>query len=115
MSDVVTRIGERLRHMRKSRGLSQEQLAERSSLHTNYIGQIERGEKNLTIETLHKITRGLEVTLEEVFKHIDPTGEPTDELSEIIHMLSLRSKEDQAFILQLIRSLLNWENEKKNP
>lgn len=72
MSDVVKRVGDRIRHIRKEKGLSQEQLAERAGLHNNYVGQVERGEKNLTIETLEKIVSGLDISLEEMFRFLDP-------------------------------------------
>ncbi|MNO41509.1 helix-turn-helix protein [compost metagenome] len=52
--------------------LSQEQLAERSDLHTNYVGQVERREKNLTLETLEKVVGGLDISLEELFRYIGP-------------------------------------------
>lgn len=48
MSDLAKLIGERLRNFRKEKGLSQEEVAHLSSLHSTYIGQLERGEKNAT-------------------------------------------------------------------
>jgi transcriptional regulator with XRE-family HTH domain len=71
-SALVKRIGERIRRLRKEMDLSQEQLAERSGLHTNYVGQVERGEKNLTLETLEKVVRGLDIALEKFFRYIGP-------------------------------------------
>lgn len=51
MDEVLVRVGDRVRNIRKSKGITQEELAERSSLHSTYIGKVERGEKNLTLET----------------------------------------------------------------
>jgi transcriptional regulator with XRE-family HTH domain len=51
MSDLAKIIGERIRNFRRERGLSQEELAHLASLHSTYIGQIERGEKNMTLES----------------------------------------------------------------
>lgn len=111
MAELVQRLGERIRKLRKQRGLSQEQLGELAGLHTNYIGQIERGEKNLTIETLDKVVSGLEVSLEELFRYIDPAvGE--DKLSEITQLLASRSTEDHEMVLQVIRSVFDWEAQK---
>ena len=57
MSQLTSQIGERLRSLRLSAGLTQEGLAERADLHTTYIGQLERGEKNATIETVCKLAQ----------------------------------------------------------
>lgn len=52
-------LGETIRTYRKQARLSQEELAEKADLHHNYIGEIERGEKAATIDTLLKIAKGL--------------------------------------------------------
>ncbi|ENB9403202.1 TPA: helix-turn-helix domain-containing protein [Bacillus cereus] len=65
--ELIKVLGERIRFLRKEQNLSQERLGELSDIHTNHIGAIERGEKNVTIESLAKITRGLGITLEELF------------------------------------------------
>jgi transcriptional regulator with XRE-family HTH domain len=113
VSDVVKRVGERIRQLRKDKGLSQEQLAELSGLHTNYVGQAERGEKNLTIATLQKVVGGLGVSLEELFRYLDPM-ERKDALSQVVEMLSERSSEDQMMALGLLRSVFEWEQKKYN-
>lgn len=112
MAELAQRLGERIRQLRKQKGLSQEQLGELAGLHTNYIGQIERGEKNLTIETLDKVVSGLQVSLEEVFRYIDPAvGE--DKLSEITSLLAARSPEDHKMVLQIIKGIFDWESQSK--
>ncbi|PHA33617.1 helix-turn-helix domain-containing protein [Bacillus wiedmannii] len=65
--EIIKVLGERIRFFRKEQNLSQERLGELSNIHTNHIGAIERGEKNVTIESLAKITHGLGITLEELF------------------------------------------------
>ncbi|EJQ04157.1 MULTISPECIES: helix-turn-helix domain-containing protein [Bacillus] len=65
--ELIKVLGERIRFFRKEQNLSQERLGELSNIHTNHIGAIERGEKNVTIESLAKITHGLGITLEELF------------------------------------------------
>ncbi|MFD2881591.1 helix-turn-helix domain-containing protein [Paenibacillus rhizoplanae] len=84
--------------------LSQEQLAERSGLHTNYVGQVERGEKNLTLETLEKVVGGLHISLEELFRYIGPM-EQKDALSQIIELLVERSSVDQEMVLRILISI----------
>jgi transcriptional regulator with XRE-family HTH domain len=52
-------LGETVRARRKKARLSQEQLAEKADLTRNYIGDIERAEKKITLETLAKISKAL--------------------------------------------------------
>ena len=52
MSEIAKFIGQRIRNYRTQRGLSQEKLAELSGCHPTYIGQVERGEKNATLESI---------------------------------------------------------------
>ncbi|ABS21093.1 helix-turn-helix domain-containing protein [Bacillus cytotoxicus] len=68
--ELIKKLGERIRLLRKEQNLSQERLGELSNIHTNHIGAIERGEKNVTIESLAKITNGLGITLEELFRDL---------------------------------------------
>lgn len=55
-------IGQRIKEIRKQRGLTQEQLADRTDMQYTYIGGIERGERNISLLTFEKICNGLEVT-----------------------------------------------------
>lgn len=111
MSDLINRLGNRIRFLRKEKGLSQEQLGELSGLHTNYIGHVERGEKNVTVESLEKIAKGLDVTLDDLFQNIDPSPH-ADELRQLIDLLAERSTQDRALALKLVKSVFQWEKEK---
>jgi transcriptional regulator with XRE-family HTH domain len=50
--------------------MSQEELAEKAELHHNYVGEIERGEKAATIDTLVKFAKGLGVRLRELVRSV---------------------------------------------
>jgi transcriptional regulator with XRE-family HTH domain len=52
-------LGRRVAELREKAGLTQEALAHAAGLHWTYIGQIERGERNLTYKNVLKIARGL--------------------------------------------------------
>lgn len=69
MGDTAAKFGQRIRYFRKEKRLSQEQLAELCELHPTYIGQLERGEKNPTIETMLQLCKGLQLTPERLFEN----------------------------------------------
>lgn len=64
---VKSRFGTRLREIREERGYSQEKLAERAGLHRNYVGGIERGERNVALENIVKLAKALSVSPRELF------------------------------------------------
>jgi len=57
-SQISSSFGKRVREERTSKGFSQEKLAEVAGLHRTYIGMVERGEKNITLENIEKISKG---------------------------------------------------------
>ena len=57
--DILVKFGKKVREERTRLGLSQEELASRAGVHRTYIGMIERAEKNITLENIEKIARGL--------------------------------------------------------
>lgn len=65
-SEINIRIGNKIREIRQSKGLSQEQLAEIAEVHRTYIGMIERAEKNITLVSLEKIAKALGVEIREL-------------------------------------------------
>jgi len=54
-------FGKRLRELRLERGISQEKLAEMADLHRNYVGVLERGGQNPSLEAICKLARALKV------------------------------------------------------
>ncbi len=62
-SNILEKFGEKLKQLRKVKGLSQEQLAEKANLHRTYIGMIERAEKNITLLNIEKIANALDTKI----------------------------------------------------
>ena len=60
---LQTVIGSRIRTLRLERRWSQEEFADICGIHRSHMGEIERGEKDMTISTLQKISRGLNIAL----------------------------------------------------
>ncbi len=61
MAEINKRVGLNIRKYREKKGWSQEQLAFEADLHRAYIGQFERGEKNIGLINLHKIAEALRI------------------------------------------------------
>ncbi len=68
---LSAKFGEVIRELRKERNLSQEELADKADVHRTYIGMIERGEKNITIENIQKLAKALNVSLKSIFEKLD--------------------------------------------
>ena len=68
MQDIQKRIGDRIRALRLKKGWSQDVFADRSGLNRAHVGEIERGESNVTIQTLKIVADTLGVRIVELVK-----------------------------------------------
>ncbi|MBV9923897.1 MAG: helix-turn-helix transcriptional regulator [Acidobacteria bacterium] len=66
-SHVKNRFGFAIKQRRQKLGISQEALAERAGLHRTYIGDIERGARNLSLENIEKLAKALEIPISDLF------------------------------------------------
>ena len=69
--DLKSAFGARVRLLRKKRGWSQERMAEACGMHWTYIGQVERGERNLTLQSIQSIAKALNLKISELFRGLD--------------------------------------------
>lgn len=69
-SAIKKRFGLSVRRLRDERALSQELLAEKAGLHRNYVGGIERGERNVSLENIVKLARALSVRSRDLFDEL---------------------------------------------
>lgn len=67
MANIKTKFGARVRMLRTKKGLSQEAFADLCGLHRTYIGAIERGERNISLENIGKIARALGISIPFLF------------------------------------------------
>ena len=66
--DVLISFGNKVRELRTNQKISQESLAVKSGLHRNYIGMVERGERNPSLINIDKLAKALNVSLCELLK-----------------------------------------------
>lgn len=65
-SHILMKLAKKVRLRRYELGLTQEQLAERANLHVNYIGGIERAERNASIESIVALAKALEISAKDL-------------------------------------------------
>jgi transcriptional regulator with XRE-family HTH domain len=70
MQEAQKKLGKKIAELRKKRGFSQEDFAHECGFHRSYMGAVERGEKNITIQMLERIAKTLKISLAELFKGI---------------------------------------------
>ena len=75
-------LGRRIRRLRKTRKWTQQNLAERSGLDYKYLGAVERGERNLSIDNVEKIATGLEIEAHDLFLFTEPAELPAEQVTE---------------------------------
>lgn len=63
---ILILFGNKVREIRKEKGLSQEELSFKAELHRTYIGMIERAEKNITLTNIEKIAKALDVKVKDL-------------------------------------------------
>lgn len=68
VSDARRIFASRLRQIRQVKGLSQEELADRAGLHRTYVGSVERGERNISIDNIECLAKALEIDIIELLK-----------------------------------------------
>ncbi len=73
---VLVEIGSRVQQLRLQKGISQEALAHIAGLHRTYLGMVERGERNVTVVNLLRITTALEVNPAVILEGLTAKAKP---------------------------------------
>lgn len=66
MTSIATRLGKRIRELRKQQGMTQDQLAELAGMSNKHVGEIERGEVNATLVSLERVSAALDLPLHDL-------------------------------------------------
>ena len=67
---IRNKLGKRVRELRKQHGWSQEEFADKAGLHRTYIGSVERGEQNVSIDNIERLAKTLGVAVAELFRGV---------------------------------------------
>lgn len=78
VSAVRSIFANSVKRWRNQRGLTQEELAERADLHRTYISDVERGARNLSLESIDKLARALDISLPILFSPDEAPGSPVN-------------------------------------
>lgn len=111
MSEISKLIGQRIRNYRTQQKLSQEKLAELSGCHPTYIGQLERGEKNATLESIEKIAKALNVSLSQLFEKLGDSQNDDNIPLRCYEFLSAKTKAEQKHLYHLLIEVDKYKDE----
>lgn len=104
---IMQATAARIRYLRKQKDISQEELALRAGINAVYYGQIERGQKCPTVDTLYKIAVGLEVSLPDLLR-IDAPSMDIENLSTYMERLIKRIPPSKAAqVIKILESVVD--------
>ncbi|MEW6686230.1 MAG: helix-turn-helix domain-containing protein [Candidatus Edwardsbacteria bacterium] len=109
MDNIYKKVGQQIRLLRIRRGLTQEELAEKAGMNPKYIGQIERGEVNTTINMLTKVASGMNLNLADLFSFPKTRIRETENTlveKRIIRLLQVLNTKQLKFVEKTIKNLL---------
>ena len=104
MSNLQKLIGQRVRDYRNAKGYSIEELAHIADMNAVHLASLERGEKNITLSTLAKVSKALGVPLSDVFsieKTVTVSEYPIADKAAAL--MQTMTEEEQQFIIQTIQ------------
>ena len=110
MSDIAKIIGQRIRNYRTQKGLSQEKLAELAGCHPTYIGQLERGEKNVTLESVEKIASAMDISLSELFDKLGKSG-GNNIAAKCYDLVASKNEAEQKQLYKMLQEMDKYKNQ----
>ena len=106
-------LGDKLRELRRSRAMSQEQVANIAEITTTFLGQVERGTKSISVQTLEKVCNALDVSLSDFFSTVKKHDKNMDDISsKILHQLHGKTESEKQAVLKLIKLVFSMQEMK---
>ena len=81
-SPITVKLGSAIRRLRTKLGMTQDTLAERAALHRTYVSDVERGLRNISLESIKALADALQVSLHDLFTEIERSTNGPDQRSE---------------------------------
>jgi transcriptional regulator with XRE-family HTH domain len=106
MENARSLLGKRVRALRQSKNMTQQELGDEAEMNYKYLGAIERGERNPSIDNLAKIATALKVNLHELFIFEHETEDMKELRRKIDEMLNDASKKEFGTIYRMIKAIL---------
>jgi transcriptional regulator with XRE-family HTH domain len=105
---LLKSLGDRIRHIRKGKKISQERLAELSELHPTYISDIERGKVNASISTYFMVADALGITLTDLLNFQNDGAEALigNEFASMLPRVKSLEKKKQTIFMETAKKLL---------
>ncbi len=111
MNDLVRTIGQRLRNYRIAQNLSQEKLAEMAGCHPTYIGQVERGEKNATLESINMIASALCVPLSQLFEKLGEAEHESSMALRFYEFIAEKPPKEQELLYNILLEIDKYKKQ----
>jgi transcriptional regulator with XRE-family HTH domain len=105
--DARQQLGQRLKHLRRLRGYTQERLAERIDISPKYLSSIERGVENPTLDLLGRLAQGLEVELYELFQFAPDAGPPARLRQRLVGLVAEIRAEELPRLVRVLEALVH--------
>ena len=110
---LKAKFGGRVRQIRKVFGWTQEQLAERAGLDYKYIGAVERGERNLSMDNIEKIAKGFAIEPYQLFLFTLENGKLQDENSasktKLYDLIDKCDPKSRTLLLKISEDIAQWQ------
>jgi transcriptional regulator with XRE-family HTH domain len=113
VSDIKKAVGSGIRSIRKAKGISQEALADGAGVSPSYMGEVERGVRNISLETLEKVSNALGVSPIDILRvsNVEPEGRvhgKSSVLEKHIAFMSMRSAKEIELIQRIAKDILAY-------